>query len=123
MNPTAIRDVLRTGHNEDLDARRKVILLSALGLIDFSIISLYQTGVIKHLPVIPHPLFDSDKVNASKDAYMFGAPDGPISAVAYAATMVLASAGGSKKAGRSPVFDVALGATVAGNAVGAVFYL
>ena len=77
MNPTAIRDVLRTGHNEDLDARRKVILLSALGLVDFSIISLYQTGVIKHLPDIPHPLFDSDKVNAWEDAYMFGAPDGP----------------------------------------------
>jgi uncharacterized membrane protein len=37
--------------------------------------------------------------------------------------MVLASAGGSKKTGRSPVFDVALGATVAGNAVGVVFYL
>jgi uncharacterized membrane protein len=123
MNPTAIRDVLRTGHNEDLDARRKVILLSALGLIDFSIISLYQTGVIKHLPDIPHPLFDSDKVNASKDAYMFGAPDGPISAVAYAATMVLASAGGSKNTGRSPVFDVALGGIIAGNAAGAVFYL
>jgi uncharacterized membrane protein len=123
MNPTAIRDALRTGHNEDLDARRKVILLSALGLIDFSIISLYQTGVIKHLPDIPHPLFDSDKVNASEDAYMFGAPDGPISAVAYAATMVLASAGGDENTGREPVLDVALGATVAGNAVGAVFYL
>lgn len=123
MNVIAMRDALRTGHNEDLDARRKVILLSALGLLDFSIISLYQTGVIKHLPDIPHPLFDSDKVNASKDAYMFGAPDGPISAVAYAATMVLASAGGSKKTGRAPAMDVALGATVAGNAVGAVFYM
>ncbi len=54
---------------------------------------------------------------------MFGAPDGPISAVAYAATMVLASAGGDEQTGRKPVFDVALGATVAGNAVGAVFYL
>ncbi len=123
MNITAMRDALRTGHNEDLDTRRKVILLSALGLVDFSIISLYQTGVIKHLPDIPHPLFDSDKVNASEDAYRFGAPDGPISAVAYAATMVLASAGGSKKTGRTPALDVALGATVAGNAVGAIFYL
>ena len=53
---------------------------------------------------------------------MLGAPDGPISAVAYAATMVLASTGGSKKTGRTPVLGVALGATVASNAVGAVFY-
>ncbi len=44
--------------------QEEVILLSALGLVDFNIISLCQTGVIKHLPYIPHPLFNSDKVNA-----------------------------------------------------------
>lgn len=123
MNATAIRDALRTEHNEDLNRRRKVICLSAIGLVDFSIISLYQTGVIKTLPDIPHPLFDSDKVNASEDAYRFGAPDGPISAVVYGLAMVLASAGGSEKAERAPALDVALGATVAGNAAGAIFYL
>lgn len=123
MNATAIRDALRTENNEDINRRRKVVALSALGLVDFSIISLYQTGVIKHLPDLPYSLFDSDKVNASEDAYRFGAPDAPISAVAYAATMVLASAGGSEKAERTPAIDVALGATVAGNAAGALFYL
>lgn len=123
MDALAIRNELREGHSEDLDRRRKVLLLSGLGLIDFSIISLYQTGIINKLPDIPHPLFDSNKVNAAKDAYMFGVPDGPVSAVAYGLTMVLASAGGSEKAGRHPAFDVALGATIAGNAAGAVFYL
>lgn len=123
MDAIAIKNELRNGHSEDLDRRRKVIGLSALGLVDFSIISLYQTGVIKKLPDIPLPIFDSNKVNAAQDAYRFGAPDGPISAVAYAATMVLASAGGSEKAERSPAFDVALGAVVAGNAAGAVYYL
>ncbi|MBA4139814.1 MAG: vitamin K epoxide reductase family protein [Segetibacter sp.] len=118
-----MRDVLRTEHSEDLDRRRKVIALSGLGLVDFSIISLYQTGVIKSLPDLPFKVFDSNKVNASEDAYRFGAPDGPISAVVYAATMVLASAGGDEKSGRTPVMDVALGATVGGNAAGAVFYL
>jgi len=71
MNIPAMRDALRTGHNEDLDTRRKVILLSALGLVDFSIISLYQTGVIKSLPDLPFEVFDSNKVNASEDAYRF----------------------------------------------------
>lgn len=123
MDTLAIRDVLRTGSNEDLERRRKIIGLSALGLIDFSIISLYQTGVIKSLPDIPHPLFDSNKVNAAEDAYQFGVPDGPISAVVYGLSMVLASAGGSEKASREPIFDVALGATVAGNAAGALYYL
>lgn len=123
MDTIAIRDVLRNDYSDDLDRRRKVIGLSALGLVDFSIISLYQTGVIKSLPDLPFEVFDSNKVNASEDAYRFGAPDAPISAVAYAAIMVLASAGGDEKTGRKPVLDVALGATVAGNAVGAIFYL
>ncbi|HEV7333620.1 MAG TPA: vitamin K epoxide reductase family protein [Flavisolibacter sp.] len=123
MNTTAIRDTLRNDHSEDLDRKRRLTLLSAIGLVDFSIISLYQTGVIKRLPDIPHPLFDSNKVNAAEDAYMMGAPDGPISAVVYALTMVLASAGGSEKTGRSPVWDAVLGAAVAGNAAGALYYL
>ena len=123
MDAIAIRNELRDGNSTALDARRKVIALSALGLVDFSIISLYQTGIIRHLPDPPNRLFDSDKINASEDAYRFGAPDGPISAVAYATTMVLASAGGTEKTGRIPAFDVALGATVAGNAAGAVYYL
>ncbi len=116
-----MRDALRTGHNQDLDTRRKVIFLSALGLVDFSIISLYQTGVIKHLPDLPHPLFDSDKVNASEKAYRFGAPDGPISATVYGLTMALASAGGGENASRKPIFDVLLGGAIAGNAAGGVY--
>lgn len=123
MDAIAIRNELRDGNSKALDARRKVIALSALGLVDFSIISLYQTGIIRHLPDPPYRIFDSDKINASGEAYQFGAPDGPISAVAYATSMVLASAGGSEKTGRRPGFDLALGATVAGNAIGAVYYL
>jgi uncharacterized membrane protein len=123
MDAIAIRNELLHGRTNDLEKKRKIILLSALGLLDFGIISLYQTGVIKHLPDIDHPLFDSDRVNASEDAYMFGAPDGPISALAYAVIMVLASAGGSKKTGRKAGLDLALGATIAGNAAGAVYYL
>ncbi|MBD0375092.1 MAG: hypothetical protein ICV51_05635 [Flavisolibacter sp.] len=123
MDATAIRDVLRTEQSDDLNRRRKVIGLSALGLVDFSIISLYQTGIIKHLPDLPFDLFDSDKVNASKDAYQLGVPDGPVSAAVYGITMTLAAAGGSEKAGRQPVWDVLLGGAVAGNAAGAVYYL
>jgi uncharacterized membrane protein len=123
MNASAISHVLRNDHSKDLVRRRKVSLLSALGAIDFSVISLYQTGIIKHLPDIPSPLFDSDKVNGSKDAYRFGVPDGPIGVVTYGLIMALASAGGSEKTDRAPAFDAALGATVAGNALGAIFYL
>lgn len=123
MDAIAIRDVLRDNSLDDLNRRRKIICLSAIGLVDFSIISLYQTGVIKSLPDLPFPIFDSNKVNASKSAYQFGLPDGPVSATVYGLTMALASAGGDETASRKPIFDVLLGAAVAGNAAGAIFYL
>lgn len=122
MDAVAIKDALRMEKNPDMDNRRKVIALSALGLFDFSIISLYQTGVIRKLPDIPLPVFDSNKVNASKEAYQFGVPDGPVSAVIYSLIMVFAAAGGSEKA-RKPVFDLLLGGAVAANLSGALYYL
>ena len=123
MKPADIKTALRKSTSEDLERRRKVIVLSALGLVDFSIISLYQAGVIKRLPDLPYPVFDSNTVNASEDAYIMGVPDGPVSAAVYAATMVLASAKGDEHSGRKPVFDLLLGATVFANACGAAFYM
>lgn len=123
MDALAIRNELLNNDSAVINKRRTIILLSAVGLVDFSIISLYQTGVIKKLPDLPFDIFDSNKVNASKSAYQFGVPDGPVSAAAYAATMVLAAAGGSEQSGRKPVMDTLLGATIAGNAAGAVYYL
>ncbi len=123
MDAQKIRNSLREDSSEDMERRRKIICLSAVGLADFSLISLYQTGVIKRLPDLPFSIFDTNKVNASQSAYRLGIPDGPVSSLAYSATMVLASAGGGKSAGRKPLLDVALGATVAGNAIGAIVYL
>ena len=123
MNAAQIKNELRESSNDDLDKRRKLVLLSAAGLVDFSVISLYQTGVIKKLPDLPLEIFDTNKVNASDAAYRLGAPDGTISSLVYAAVMVLASAKGTETSGRKPVMDVALGAAVAANAVGAVSYL
>lgn len=123
LPPSAISKSLRTGRSATLRRRRRVVALSALGLLDFSIISLYQSGVIQHLPDLPGELFDSDYVNASDEAYQFGAPDAPISAVIYGLNMVLATAGGTEQTGRPPVFDVLLGASLVANAGGAASYL
>lgn len=123
MKAMEIRNELREGVSDNLRRKRKIIALSALGLVDFSIISLYQTGVIKKLPDIPLPIFDSNKVNAANNAYILGVPDGPISATVYGLAMVLAAAGGSESTGRKPAFDVLLGAAIAGNAAGAVYYM
>lgn len=123
MRTAAIRQELLTSNDKDLNRRRKVMMLSAAGIADFAFISLYQSGAIDRLPELPFKMFDSNKVNAAPDAYQMGAPDGTISTLLYAAGMVLASWAGTSHSGRKPVHDVALGAVVAGNAAGAVYYL
>ncbi len=102
--------------------RRKIAALSALGLIDFSIISLYQLGFIKHLPDLPGSLFDSDKVNASKDAQIMGFPDGVVSLGMYTANILLATAA-IKKGKKKNIFDYLMGAVTLGQAAGAGQYV
>lgn len=123
MNINAIRKQLRDGKSPSLTRKRKIALLSAIGLVDFSLISLYQLGVIRHLPDFPGKIFDSDKANGSHKAYAAGVPDGPISLVIYGLNIVLASAGGTKKSGRHPVFDVLLGGLITGTALGSIGYI
>ena len=124
MKGAAIRDELRDGSSSaGLSRQRRLSRLAAVGAIDFTIISLYQLGVIRHLPDPPGKLFDSDKVNASTSAYRFGVPDGPLGLISYAAMLAFAGAGGTSRTGRHPVWDLALGATVASSVIGAAGYL
>src|SRR4051812_1887916 len=123
MRTAAIRQELLTSRDKDLNRRRKVLILSAIGIADFAFISLYQSGAIGRLPELPFKTFDSNKVNAAPDAYKMGAPDATISTLLYAAGMVLSTWAGTEASGRKPVHDVALGAVIVGNASGAVYYL
>jgi uncharacterized membrane protein len=123
MDPDAIRDELRDGESGSLRRRRGVALFAALGAIDFAVISLYQLGVIRHLPDPPGRIFDSDKVNASRTAYALGVPDGPLGLGLYALTLIFAGAGGSARSGRHPIFDVLLGGAVVAGVGGALHYL
>jgi uncharacterized membrane protein len=121
MKAEEIRDVLRTEQSEDIDRRRKVALLSAIGIVDFTIISLLQSGVIRKLPDLPYrAVFDTNGINTSKTSYGMGVPDATMSTVMHALEMALATAGGSQKASRKPVFDILLGGVVLGHALGAV---
>ncbi|MBW3544264.1 MAG: hypothetical protein KY428_01475 [Bacteroidetes bacterium] len=121
MDPKEIRDELRHGGSEDLERRRKMVLLSVLGIVDFSVISLLQSGVVRRLPDIPYPeVFDTNGINTSKTSFKMGVPDAIISTVIFATRMALATAGGSEKASRKPVFDLLLGAASLGHTLGAV---
>jgi uncharacterized membrane protein len=123
MQIDTIRRELRHGTDPALERRRRIGLLAAAGAVDFALISLYQFGIVRHLPDPPGRIFDSDRVNASRKAYALGVPDGALGLGLYALTLILSTAGGSRASGRHPVFDVLLGGAVAAGVIGAGQYL
>ena len=123
MDVARIRNELRDGASPSLRRRRWISLLSALGAIDFAIISLYQLGVIRHLPDPPGRIFDSDRVNASRKAYALGVPDGTIGLGLYALTLIFAGAGGDVRGDRPRFLSLLLGGAVAAGAAGSAHYL
>lgn len=67
------------------------------------LISLYQLGIVKHLPEPPLPRFDADKVDAAAEAHAYLAmPDGVPGMGSYAATVALAAADGADRATDRP---------------------
>ncbi|MCC9167453.1 vitamin K epoxide reductase family protein [Pontibacter harenae] len=119
---TSVIDKMRSDSSEATQYRRQIAALAAAGIVDFSLISLFQMGYIKKLPDVPGKLFDTEKVNTSKDAVLLGLPDGVISLGGYAATMALAVAATRFKK-QSRILDVLLGGIVLGQAVGAAQYM
>lgn len=118
MKPEELSEQLREGSGEFLERRRKIARLALLAAGSMGVISLYQIGVIKHLPDPPLPGFDSDRVDASGEAYsMFQMPDGPIGLGSYAATLGLTAMGGKDRAEEHPLIPLALAAKVAFDAL------
>ncbi|WP_017730878.1 vitamin K epoxide reductase family protein [Nafulsella turpanensis] len=121
VKKTVVRKIQSRNDQKALH-RRDIALLSAAGIIDFIPISLYQLGIIKHIPDFPTKIFDSDYVNASKEAQIAGVPDGPVSLLMYAANLVTIGAALKKKK-RKNVFDYLVAANSIGQAAGGAFYL
>ncbi len=94
-----------------MSRRRAIIGLSMLGGSMGQLVTLYQTGIVSHLPDPPgQELFDADRVDASNYAYnKFNSPDGPIMVANYAITAWLAAAGGLDRARRNPLLPIAMG--------------
>lgn len=113
---------IRNTEGKETQYRQQIATLSAAGMLDFSVISLYQLGIINKLPDIPGDVFDSNKVNASEDAQILGLPDGPVSLAMYAVNLVLA-AGAIKEKKKGNIFDYLLAASALGQAAGGAYYL
>ena len=120
MRPEELSAQLRHGAGPHLARRRGVVGLSLAAAASMGLIALYQTGIVKHLPDPPLPYFDSDKVDASAEAYSyFATPDAVLGLASYSGTMVLAAMGGQDRATRRPWLPLALAVKVAIDALGA----
>lgn len=109
LAPAELSRQLRLGQSPDLTRRRWVIGLSFVTAVAGQIVTLYQTGIISHLPDPPLAVFDSDKVDASDYAYKrLQMPDAPAMIITAGITAVLAAAGGQERATRQPWLPVAL---------------
>lgn len=117
-----LRRELQQGNNENLKLRRGIIALSLLGMGAMTAVSLFQTGIVKHLPDPPLPDFDSDKVNSSDTAYALGVPDGTLSLASLAANIPLAAAGGADRTEKLPLVPIAAAAKASVEAVVAGWY-
>jgi uncharacterized membrane protein len=121
MDPQQLSRELRTAQTPDLTRRRWIVGLSLLGTAMGQIVSLYQTGVITHLPDPPLPRIDSDRVDASSYAYKrFRTPDALMMVVSYGITAWLAGAGGKDRAKDTPLLPLAMGAKIIGDTAFAV---
>ncbi|MBF2005720.1 MAG: vitamin K epoxide reductase family protein [Chlorogloeopsis fritschii C42_A2020_084] len=110
MEPQQLSQELRKGKDPNMTRRRAIIGLSMLGGSMGQLVTLYQTGIIPHLPDPPVPIFNADKVDASNYAYSrFNSPDGPLMVINYGITAWLAAAGGIDRPRRNPLLPIAMG--------------
>ena len=95
MSPTELRRAIQHSQSSEMRNRRGIVGVQLLGMAAMAIVSLLQTGIVKHLPDPPtkRPHFDSDKVNSSKEAYSYGMPDGPLTIAVHGLNLALAAAG------------------------------
>ncbi|MBA2753267.1 MAG: vitamin K epoxide reductase [Chloroflexia bacterium] len=113
MTPEQLSRDLRLGSGPFLRQRRRILGLSLVAAGAMMPISLYQMGVIGHLPEPPLPRLDADAVDASAEAYaILATPDAVLGLGSYAVTAWLAAAGGQDRVRTRSWIPLALAAKV-----------
>jgi uncharacterized membrane protein len=121
--PDILRKDLRLGETPELRLRRATVGASLVGIACMGIVSLFQSGIVKHLKDPPIKDFDSDKINSSDTAYGWGMPDAPISIVAHSVNLALATVGGAERSQKQPWVPLAATAAASIPAATAAKYL
>lgn len=114
-SPQQLRAELQEDDSADMQRRRAIVGASMMGGIAMGLVTLLQTGMVKHLPDPPtrRPHFHTDKVNSSDEAYGYGMPDGPLTIAMHSMNLALAAAGPPDRAKDRPYLPV-LAAVVSG---------
>jgi uncharacterized membrane protein len=123
LDPQQLRQELQHDESPDLWRRHAIIGLSMIGMASSAVVSLFQAGLIPHLPDPPIDGFHSDKVNSSNTAYHFGVPDGTLSLAGHATTIALAAYGGRDRARTAPWTPLVAAGVMAAEAAVAGKYL
>ena len=117
-SPQRLSEELRHDRSPELRRRRGVIGLALLGAGALAVVSLYQTGIIPHLPEPRSKYLGADEVDASREAYAHAnSPDGLLGLVSHAVTASLAGMGGAERARRRPWISMALAGKVLADTV------
>jgi hypothetical protein len=118
----ALSDDLRRGAGPALDARRRIAGLALGAMGSMGMVAAYQFGLLRHLPEPPLPRLDSDRVDASGEAYeLLKTPDAALGLASYAATLALARMGGRNRARDQPWLPLALAAKTALDAASGAY--
>lgn len=117
-----VSDDLRRRVSDHLTRRRRqtALMLGATG--SMGLILLYQTGILRHLPDPPLPGLDSDKVDASGEAYeSLKTPDTTLAIASYGATLALIGMGAADRAKQQPIIPLLAAAKIASDGAGAAW--
>lgn len=114
----SVSRALRSREGAWLPRRRAIAALSLGAAGSLGMVSLYQFGIVRHLPDPPGRLFDSDRVDAAPEAYwLLATPDGPVGVVSYALTALLAGIHTDDPPERRPWLALGLAAKVGVDAL------
>ena len=117
----AVSDALRRQSTPFLDARRGIAALDLAATAALGVVAAYQTGLLRHIPDPPGRWFDSDKVDASGEAYKIGlVPDALLGMASAVATAALATAGAQDRHRQHPWLPLVLAGKVVMDAAWAV---
>lgn len=118
-----LRTDIRQADDRDMRLRRAMVGTALVGIASMGVVTLYQTGLLRHLPDPRRGNFHSDKVNTSDEAFSYGMPDAPLAITAHAVSLALAAAGPADRSVRAPWVPLAQTALSLGTAAVAARYL